>query len=354
MPYIEDVTPQVLTEGGRFEVYPSGEPVERRHGIFRVAEAGLSPLDHGGLYGDACFEGILVMNRRILLYREHLLRLAASARKLGIGFPYNLPDLAWWIVKTVRDVTLAADERGYLRPVISRGIGSLGLNPAKCVAPTVYCIASTIMLYPPETYKAGIAISVSRRIRRPSRSILDPNIKSNNYLNNILALMDVDSEGQTDVLMLTADGFVAEATVENIFAVQKSPGWEEDPSLVKVLTPVREYCLVGITRCLVIAVAKAKGYTVVESPSLLPSDFTGPRTECFMTGTGCGLMPIVGIEGIPVGDGCPGPVTTGLMDCVDDRLTWPAYGFPLDGIREELDAYLADPVVVGGESAERG
>jgi branched-chain amino acid aminotransferase len=346
MPYVPGLTPEALEKPGRWESCPTEEGLERRHGIFKLAEAGLSPLDHGGLYGDAVFEGVLVQHGRIFVMKEHLHRWWASADKMCIRFPYRMADLAEWIVRAVREVGFGPDEKGYLRPVLTRGFGNLGINPAKCIAPTIYVICSTITLYPAERYDTGIELSVARRYRRAGRTIVDPNVKSNNYLNNINGLLESRGQGTLETLMLTAEGNVAEATADNLFLVRHQPGWESDPSKVLIETPVRDYCLVGITRNLVMQEARAAGYTVVERGDLLPMDLVGPAREVFMTGTGCGIMPVVGLEGVPVGDHRPGPVTRSLLARVRARMTDPAYALSFNATRSEIEEYLAAPLAV--------
>jgi branched-chain amino acid aminotransferase len=340
MPWVEGLTPEALGRAGNYEVAVTDEPVERRHGILRMSEAGLSPLDHGGLYGDACFEGILVINDQIFLYKEHLERWWRSAQKLHISVPYSMEELGWWILKTVQAVGFEPGERGYLRPVLTRGFGNLGINPAKCLAPTAYCIVSTIQLYPPEAYDRGIVLSVARTTRRAGSDIIDPNIKSNNYLNNIFGLLETREKGTLETMMLTGRGHVAEATADNIFLVLKDQGWQDDPAKVNVYTPVPEYCLMGITRNLIIREARTLGYSIHEVPNLLPIDFVGEGKESFMTGTGCGLMPVVGIEGVPIGDGHPGEVTRVLLDRVRKAMANPTMGIPLNAGREQFVTYM--------------
>jgi len=341
MPWVEGLTPRALGEEGKFQVVATDEAVERRHAILRMSEAGLSPLDHGGLYGDACFEGILVINDQIFLYREHLERWWESARKLTIAMPYSMEELGWQILRAVQEVGFAPGERGYLRPVLTRGFGNLGINPAKCLAPTIYCIVSTIQLYPPEAYDRGIELSVARITRRAGKEIVDPNIKSNNYLNNIHGLLETRDRGTLETMMLTSRGHVAEATADNIFLILKDDGWQSDPARVHIYTPVPEYCLVGITRNLVMAEAKQLGFTVHEVPDLLPLDFVGAGKECFLTGTGCGLMPVVGVQGVPVGDSHPGEVTRTLLGRVRAAMADPSRGIPVNADRAQLAAYLA-------------
>lgn len=340
MPLVEGLTPTALTTEGLYETADTDEAVERRHGILRMAEAGLSPLDHGGLYGDACFEGILIINGQIFLYKEHLERWWRSARKLGIPMPYSMEELGWHILRTVHAVNFTAEEKGYLRPVLTRGFGNLGINPAKCLAPTIYCIASTIQLYPPKAYDQGIMLSVARATRRAGKEIIDPNIKSNNYLNNISGLLETREKKTLETMMLTSRGHVAEATADNIFLILKQDGYRDDPTRVHVYTPVPEYCLEGITRNLVIDEARNLGYIIHEVDDLLALDFVGEGKECFLTGTGCGLMPVVGVEGIPVGDGRPGEATKVLLERIRGAMADPGHGISIRAGRTELAAYL--------------
>jgi len=340
MPWVEGLTPECLGKEGRFEIAKTGEQFERRHGIFRLSESGLSPLDHGGLYGDACFEGILVINGQVFLYREHLERWWQSAKKMSIAMPYSMEELGWWILKTIQEVGFSGQEKGYLRPVLTRGFGNLGINPAKCLAPTVYCIVSTIQLYPPEAYDRGIELSVARKTRRAGKDIVDPNIKSNNYLNNIFGLLETRDKKTLETMMLTSDGFVAEATADNIFLIRKEDGWQSDPAKVHLFTPVPEYCLIGITRNLIVSEARKLGYTIHEVKDLIALDFVGQGRECFLTGTGCGLMPIVGIEGIAVGDGHPGEVTRILLQKIRSNMADPAHGISINATREKFQSYM--------------
>ena len=343
MPYLQGLTPRYLAEEGRYRVYPTNEMVERREGIFTMDEATLSPLDHGGLYGDACFEGILIAHGRIFVFKEHLLRWWESARKLAIPNPYTLEDMAARILETVQAVGFDREEKGYLRPVMTRGFGNLGIHPKKCVAPTFYVICSTIRLYPEETYDTGIELSIARTTRRAGKEIVDPNIKSNNYLNNISALLETLDQGRLETLMITAHGTVAEATADNIFIIRKQPGWEQDPARVEVITPDASYCLKGITRLLIMEEARRRGYTVTESRNILPIDLVGEDRECFMTGTGCGLMPVVGLEGHKVGNGKPGVITNELLGGIRERMADPEYGLDIEADEKELADYMARP-----------
>jgi branched-chain amino acid aminotransferase len=340
MPVINGVTPKALVQStaGEETEDPSGQ--RRKDGIFRLDEIGLSPLDHVALYGDAVFEGILIRNHSIFLYKQHVDRMDASMGKIGIELPMSWELLTRRLLETCREVEFP-DGTGYIRLVATRGMGDLGINPLKCLTPTVFAIVSTIRLYAREAYERGIPLGLARRTRRPSPSILDPNIKSNNYLNNVMALREGTREpGLVEALMLTKDGFVAEATVDNVFSVIRHPGWESDPSRVEVRTPSSEYCLVGITRDTVMNLAAKRGYRVVVRDDLLPIDFVGPDKECFMTGTGAGVMPIISVAGVQTGDGKPGPVTMGLVDDINAMMMDPANGLPLDTPIEELSGAI--------------
>lgn len=336
MPVVEGVTPRSLLDSADAADMPDPSGLRRREGIFRLDEIGLSPLDHVSLYGDAVFEGILIRNRSIFLYREHLERMESSAAKIDVALPIDRFHLTERLLETCRRVDFP-EGNGYIRLVVTRGMGDLGINPLKCITPTVFAIVSTIRLYSREAYGKGIPLGLSRRIRRPDASTLDPNIKSNNYLNNVLALQEgTRGTPYVESLMLNAAGFVAEATVDNIFSVVRRPGWESDPSCVELITPSSQYCLVGITRGAVMKLAQRRGYRVVVRDDLMPIDLVGADKECFMTGTGAGVMPITSIAGVPVGDGTPGPVTMALVDDIGRMMADPANGLSIDTPNEMI------------------
>lgn len=340
MPVIEGVTPRALLDSPDATDSPDPSGLRRREGIFRLDEIGLSPLDHVSLYGDAVFEGILIRNRSIFLYREHLERMESSAAKIDVQLPMDRFRLTERLLETCRRVSFP-DGAGYIRLVVTRGMGDLGINPLKCVTPTVFAIVSTIRLYSRDAYAKGIPLGLARRIRRPDASTLDPNIKSNNYLNNVLALQEgTRGTSHVESLMLNAAGFVAEATVDNVFSVVRRPGWESDPSCVELVTPSSQYCLVGITRGAVMKLAQRRGYRVVVRDDLMPIDLVGAEKECFMTGTGAGVMPITSIAGVPVGDGTPGPVTMALVDDIGRMMADPANGLSIDTPNELIPEIL--------------
>lgn len=344
MPVLEGVTPRVLSTRGE-KCHFDGEPLERRQGVFRIDEVGVPVFDHGVLYGDGVFEGILVSGGRLFLLREHLERLWASADQLSIPIPTDAAAMTSMLLRSVRDTGTTAEDTAYIRLVVTRGIGDLGIHPTSCIGSTIYSIAAKIQLYPEAAYHRGIAVAVSRETRRIGANILDPRIKSCNYLNNILGLLTTLSEGCLETVMLTHEGYVAEATADNMFLVERGQGWEADPSKVRVITPSGDYCLNGITRKVILEAAVNLGYQTVESAQMVPSDWMGVDREGFLTGTGAGLMPIVSMAGHTVGDGHPGVVTMRLRDQLRAALANPAYSISMDASKEEIAEYLG--VAVG-------
>jgi len=272
MPYIRGITHRVLVEKGAREDTDSSADIPRLAGIFQPDEIGLPTFDHGLLYGDAVFEGVLVAHGRLFQWREHLERLYASAERLQITIPYSPAGLSERILATLSDTGPLGGQATYLRLLVTRGIGDLGINPANCASSTVCCIASRIQLYPELFYQQGLEVALARSIRRTGPETVDPRVKSCNYLNNIFALLDTSQARVKETIMLSREGCVAEATTDNIFVVLKKPGWEDDSSRVTILTPSAENCLKGITRDLVIGYARGFGFKVEESATILPID----------------------------------------------------------------------------------
>lgn len=335
MPYIEGITPRCMREGHVRE-WVDSEGLARRDGYFEVEDAGLSPFDHGNLYGDAVFEGIRIDNRRVLLLREHIDRWMNSASRLGIVFPYNREELCDIIVELCRRSLGTEGHSGYLRPVLTRGIGNLGVNPWKCVAPTVYIICSAIALYPRESYERGIDVAIARDIRRNDARHLDPNIKTNNYLNNVFALLETRHTGAYETLMLTRDGYVAEATADNIFVASERAGRRE------LRCPASRYALVGLTRALILASARELGFDVVEDDKMLPTDFIGAEREVFITGTACGLMPVRSIDGLVTAPYGRRPLLEMLRKEMERLSAEPGFGVDIASDAESLRRYMAE------------
>ena len=341
MPVVEGLTPRVLLDPARSSACTTSGDIPRRHGIFQLDEIGLPLLDHDALYGDACFEGILIKHGRVFLLREHLDRMWRSALELSIAIPYDRLSLTLHLLETIRQVAFEPKDNPYIRLVVSRGLGDLGINPKKCVGSTLFALVSTIRLYPPEAYENGIPLGVARTIRRPGATVLDPRIKSNNYLNNVLALQEgCDGSSNVECVMLNQEGFVAEATVDNIFVVLKEEGWQKDPSRVRVLTPSPFYCLNGITRLTILRLARELGYTTEESPTLLPLDLVGQNREVFMTGTGAFVMPISSVAGHRVGNGKPGEITRALLSRITETMAEPGCGLDIHADSEMVRCYL--------------
>ncbi|HMK60082.1 MAG TPA: branched-chain-amino-acid transaminase [Dissulfurispiraceae bacterium] len=261
-------------------------------------EARISVFDHGLLYGDGVFEGIRIYGGKIFRLRDHIDRLYDSAKSILLDIPMSKPDMEKAVSDTVR---INERSEGYIRLVVTRGKGELGLDPAQCEKPTVVIIAGDIQLYPQEYYEKGIAVVTSSSRRMPSDS-LDPRIKSLNYLNNVLAKIEAKQAGCLEAVMLNHEGYVSECTADNIFLVRSG----------KLATPaVNCGALGGITRSAVIGIAGSLGVEVREAQLTRYDLYTAE--ECFMTGTGAEIMPVTKIDGRIIGEGQPGSMTRKLI-----------------------------------------
>ncbi|MGB9877663.1 MAG: branched-chain-amino-acid transaminase [bacterium] len=261
-------------------------------------EAKISVFDHGFLYGDGVFEGIRIYNGRIFKLKEHIERLFHSAHAIALKPPLSEEELLHATVETVRANNLLD---GYIRIVISRGEGDLGLDPQKCPQPTVVIIADKIAIYPEEVYKKGMKI-ITVSTRRNSPQALNPNIKSLNYLNNILAKIEANKANVPEAIMLSIEGYVAEATGDNIFIVKNKN---------LITPPLHLGVLPGITRQTVIELAKERGIMTEEKPFTLYDVYTAD--ECFLTGTAAEIVPVVEVDGREINGGVPGEITLLLM-----------------------------------------
>ena len=260
-------------------------------------KAKVSVFDHGLLYGDGVFEGIRAYNGRVFKLAEHIERLYCSAKSILLKIPMPPADMVRAVVQTCRKSKL---RDGYIRLLVTRGVGSLGLNPHKCPRATVVIIADKIQLYPPEYYERGLDI-ITVATTRNLHSELNPAIKSLNYLNNILAKIEALNGGCEEAIMLNAEGFVAECTGDNIFIVKGD----------RLLTPpLSAGALYGITRSVVMDLGRGQGLEVGE-PNLTRHDMFN-ADECFLTGTGAEIIPVVKIDGRVIGAGKPGAVTRKL------------------------------------------
>lgn len=266
-------------------------------------EARISVWDHGLLYGDGIFEGIRAYNGRVFRLREHLERLYRSARSVLIEIPMSLEEMSEQVVDCVRRNGLVD---AYIRLLVTRGVGDLGLDPRKCTRASVVVIADRISLYPPETYQSGLKLVVAGT-RKNAVDALNPRIKSMNYLNNILAKIEAIQAGAAESVMLDRNGFVTECTSENLFTVQQGVLFTPTP-VVGILE--------GITRRVVIEMARSRGYRVEEAFMTTHDLFMAD--ECFVTGTGAEILPVVELSGRPIGDGRPGALTRELLEAYRD------------------------------------
>jgi branched-chain amino acid aminotransferase len=266
---------------------------------FSERDAKVSVFDHGLLYGDGVFEGIRAYHGRVFKLKEHIDRLFYSAKAILLELPMSHAQLMKATVETCRANKL---RDCYIRLVVTRGIGSLGLNPRSCKKPSVIIIADKIQLYPPEYYQRGLDIITVPTVRN-LHSALNPAIKSLNYLNNILAKIEANNAGVEEAVMLNAEGYVAECTGDNLFIVKN--GALSTP-------PLSAGALYGITRQTVVDLAEVAGLKVSET-NLTRYDLFN-ADECFITGTAAEIVPVVKIDGRVIGAGKPGPVTRRLEE----------------------------------------
>jgi branched-chain amino acid aminotransferase len=260
------------------------------------SQATVSVFDHGLLYGDGCFEGIKSFGGKVFKLNEHITRFMESAHFLGIDLGLNHADLCQVVLDTVA-VNELHSGIAYIRLVATRGAGDLGINPAKCRdGATLFCIATTIQIYPEAKYESGISIATVST-RRNSVQSIPARVKSLNYVNNVLGIIEANRAGAEEGLMLDLEGYVSECTVDNIFFVKngivKTPG-------------AHHSILMGITRESIIDLARREGLRVEEGTYITFDIYTAD--ECWITGTGADLMPVIDIDGRRIGDGRPGPV----------------------------------------------
>jgi len=267
--------------------------------LYDKEDAKVSVYDHGLLYGDGVFEGMRVYRGKVFRLSEHLERLWNSAKAIWLEIPMTPDELAQAVNETVK---VNGIEDGYVRLVITRGVGTLGLDPNKCSEPQVIIIADTITLYPREYYEKGLHI-VTVSTMRNHPAALNPRIKSLNYLNNILAKIEGMQAGCVEALMLNQKGEVSECTGDNIFLVRKG----------ELLTPsVEAGILEGITRAVVIELAREMNVPVRETPLTKHDVFIAD--ECFLTGSAAEIVPVTKVDSRKIGDGLPGPITLRLLD----------------------------------------
>lgn len=271
-------------------------------------EAKISVYDHGLLYGDGLFEGIRIYNGTIFKLEEHLRRLFEGAKAIMLSIPYSEKELGEFLMTGVSKL---AEEQGggggYIRLIVTRGVGDLGLDPRKCGRPSVIAIIDSIELYPQELYESGIPI-ITASSHRVESSVFDPRIKSLNYLNNILAKQEAILAGCLEAVMLNHDGYLTECTGDNIFLVKNGT----------LKTPASHLgILEGITRNTILELARENGIPAEETMLTRFDLYTAD--ECFLSGSGAEMMPVISVDGRtvgeqrPGGEGISGPVTVELI-----------------------------------------
>ena len=269
------------------------------------ADAKVSVFDHGLLYGDGIFEGIRLYQGNIFRLDEHLERLEYSAKALLLKMPLSRQEVAEATCETCRQNNLTD---GYIRLVVTRGVGDLGLSPWLCPTPSIFIIADKIALYPAEHYTTGLSI-VTVPTRRMSAAALSPAVKSLNYLNNILAKIEARQAGALEAIMLNDQGYVAECTGDNIFIVHKG----------EILTPAASQgALKGITRDTIFDIAKEIGVPIREVD--LTRYDVWCSDECFLTGTGAEVIPVVKLDGREIGNAKPGAITQKVLTAFRQRV----------------------------------
>lgn len=272
-------------------IYVNGEFVEREN-------AKISVYDHGFLYGDGIFEGIRVYNGNVFRLQEHIERLYESALSIMLMIPMTPEEMIATVVETVRRNKL---HDAYVRLVISRGTGDLGLDPRNCKAPNIVIIVEQLRLFPKELYETGMRIiTVPTRRNRPDA--LNPKIKSLNYLNNVMVRIEAALAGASEALMLNSEGYVAEGSGDNVFIVKKGILYTP-PSYVGALQ--------GITRQAIVDIALEHGYIIKEEPFTRHDVYVAD--EVFLTGTAAEVISVIEVDGRQIKDGKPGPVTNHLL-----------------------------------------
>lgn len=262
------------------------------------SEAKISVFDHGLLYGDGIFEGIRFYNGRVFRLEDHLERLWDSARSIWLEIPMSRREMTEALLETIRQNAL---REGYIRLLVTRGVGNLGLNPAQCKQPSVIIIATTIALYPEKAYRDGLTV-VTCATRRTSPASLNPAVKSLNYLNNVMARIEANIAGADEGLMLNDEGYVAECTADNVFVIKRG----------EIFTPpISAGALRGITRAVVFEIAAELGLKVSETNLTRHDVFVAD--EFLLTGTAAELIPVISADNRAIGTGKPGPISTRMI-----------------------------------------
>jgi branched-chain amino acid aminotransferase len=272
----------------------------------KKTEAKISVFDHGLLYGDGIFEGIRVYRGCVFRLEDHLERLEYSAKALLLKMPWSRSEISEMVCETCR-VNNIRD--GYIRLIVTRGVGSLGLSPKSCSNPSIIVIADKIQLYSEELYERGLKI-ITVPTRRSSPAMLPPMIKSLNYMNNILAKIEAQHSGYEEAIMLDDAGYIAECTGDNLFIIHKG---------IMYTPPTSAGALKGITRESAIQVARELGIDV-EEKNLTRYD-VWIADECYLTGTAAEVIPVVEVDGRVIGEGVPGAVTGRILKVFHQKVS---------------------------------
>lgn len=270
------------------KIYLDGKFLEKQDAVVSV-------FDHGLLYGDGVFEGIRAYNGRVFRLGEHIDRLWDSAKAIALCIPITKSEMEKIVLETLKINKL---DDAYIRLVITRGVGDLGLDPAKCPKPTIFVITDKISLYPEELYENGLEV-ITVATRRATPDVLSPNIKSLNYLNNIMAKLEAKRAGVLEAIMLNSSGYVAECSGDNIFAIKNG---------IVTTPPAYAGALKGVTRNAAIELLRNKLKIEVKEDMLTTYDLYC-ADECYLTGTAAEVIPVVKIDGRLIGDGKPGKIT---------------------------------------------
>jgi len=267
--------------------------------FYEQSEAKISVFDHGLLYGDGVFEGIRFYHDRVFRLDEHINRLWDSAKAIALEMPISRSELVAATLETIRQNDL---HDGYIRLLVTRGAGSLGLSPDSCRRPSIVIIAATVSLYPESLYQKGLTM-VTCATRRTAPAALSPRVKSLNYLNNILAKIEAQQAGAAEGVMLNEQGYVAECTGDNLFVVKNG---------LLLTPPVNSGILEGVTRQVVFELAHQNSFPIREQDLTRYDIFVAD--ECFLTGTAAEVIPAVQLDRRTIGTGQPGPVTLKLVE----------------------------------------
>lgn len=274
-------------------VYLDGKFYDKRE------DAKISVWDHGLLYGDGIFEGIRVYNGRIFKSKEHLRRLYDCANTLRIDIPMDMDEMEKLMIETIRRSKMTDC---YIRLLITRGVGDLGLDPRRCSDPSVIIIVDKINLFPAELYEEGVKV-ITAATRKNHPACINPNIKSLNYLNNIFAKMEANHAGVSEAIQMNLSGHVCEGSADNIFVIRDG---------ILKTPPPNDGVLIGITRNTVMELAEELGIEVRET-SMTSHDLYS-ADELFLTGTAAEMIPVIAVDNRRIGSGKPGPIFRKILD----------------------------------------